>query len=143
LPGPKDVKKTTEGVWIVAGRSKPTQAQEIVPSLEKITSLISTLLDSSFLSLLSYKPSHPILRTISSQIEPELAFIHAAQDLRGGLEPFALLQARTLRDSLLSKAEKEKQKQKGDWRQRKKGVGGATGVPGADVGMYTLEELVL
>jgi len=39
------------------------------------------LLDSSFLSLLSYKPSHTILRTISSQIIPELAFVHAVQDV--------------------------------------------------------------
>ena len=109
--------------------------------LYQIVSHISTLLDTSFLSLLPYKPSHPILRTIVSQITPEVTFIHAAQDLRGGLEPFAVLHERTLRESLMPKAEKEKEKQKVDWRQRKKGVGAATG--GADIGLYAMEELVI
>ena len=35
LPGPKDVTKTTGGVWIVVGRTKAMQTQETVPSLEK------------------------------------------------------------------------------------------------------------
>ena len=162
IPGPKDVKKTTEGVWIITERknAKRKQKPETVPSLEKachlfiitneslhgqsfyqITSHISALLDSSFVSLLSYKPSHQILQTILSQIAPEISFIHDARDLRGGLEPFAVLQERTLRESLIPKAEKEKEKSKVDWRQRRKGVGAVTG--GADIGIYALEELVL
>jgi hypothetical protein len=44
---------------------------------------------------------------------------------------------------LVPKAEKEKERQKVDWRQRKKGVGAAIGGPGAEIGMYTVEELVL
>jgi hypothetical protein len=44
---------------------------------------------------------------------------------------------------LVPKAEKEKEKQKVDWRQRRKGVGAATGGPGADLGLYTVEELIL
>jgi hypothetical protein len=81
------------------------------------------------------------LRTILLRIAPEIAFIHEARELRGGLEPFAVLQERTLRESLIPKAEKEKEKNKVDWRHRKKGVGAATG--GADIGVYALEELVL
>lgn len=108
----------------------------------KITNFIQTLLDSSFLLLLSHVPSHNILRKLSSQLTPEIAFAHAAQNLRGALEPFAIAQEKAVKGSLVSKEEREKDKQKVDWRQRKMGVG-AVGGAGTDVGVYTLEELVL
>lgn len=108
----------------------------------KIINFTQTLLDSSFLRLLSHKPSHIILRKLSSQLTPEIAFVDAAQDLRGALEPFAIAQEKGVKESLVPKEEREKEKQKLDWRQRKKGVG-ILGGAGADVGLYNLEELVL
>ena len=36
IPGPKDIKKTTEGVWIIVGRRNAKPKQETIPSLEKV-----------------------------------------------------------------------------------------------------------
>jgi hypothetical protein len=58
------------------------------------------------------------------------------------LEPFAIAQEKAVKASFVSKEEREKDKQKVDWRQRRIGVGAAGGA-GTDVGVYTLEELVL
>jgi hypothetical protein len=46
IPGPKDIKKTTEGVWIISERknAKRKQKPEVVPSLEKAFNLLSVTL---------------------------------------------------------------------------------------------------
>ena len=106
----------------------------------QITNLVQALLDSCFLSLLLYKPSHQILYDLSSQLTPEIAFTHAARDLLGALEPFSIAQEKSVRESMIPKDEKEREKQRADWRQRKKGAGAAVR---ADIGIYTLEDLVL
>jgi pyruvate kinase len=36
LPTPKDIKKTTQGVWVVVGRKNAKLRPETVPSLEKV-----------------------------------------------------------------------------------------------------------
>ena len=64
------------------------------------------------------------------------------EGLRGFLEPFAIAQGKALKESLVTPQEREREKQKVDWRQRRKGPGAAPGV-GIDIGVYKLEELVL
>jgi hypothetical protein len=59
-----------------------------------------------------------------------------AESLRGFLEPFAIAQERRIKESMVPEKEKEKERQKIDWRQRRKRFDG-------DVGVYQLEELVL
>ena len=58
------------------------------------------------------------------------------ESLRGPLEPFAIAQEKTIKESMVPEKEKEEQKQKIDWRQRRKKFDG-------DIGVYQLEELVL
>ncbi|KAF9478651.1 hypothetical protein BDN70DRAFT_879661 [Pholiota conissans] len=144
MPTKKDLKKTEHGVWVVVGRKgeqKEKNAGE-VPPLEKVIDLVQCILDASFLSLLQYTPAHKVLRNIQTLLTPEIAFANAAETLRGPLEPFALAQEKAIKESLITPQEREREKQKGDWRQRRKGVGAAPGVA-ADIGVYQLEELVL
>lgn len=68
----------------------------------------------------------------------EITFSAAVESLRGLLEPFAIAQEKAVKESLVSPQERQREKQKGDWRQRRKGVNVA-----ADIGLYKLEELVL
>jgi len=58
------------------------------------------------------------------------------------LEPFAVGQGKAVKESLVTPQEREREKQKVDWWQRRKGAGAAPGV-GVDIGVYKLEELVL
>jgi len=102
----------------------------------QVANLLQTLLDASFLSLVSHKPAHKILRSLSEHVNPEIAFALLAESIRGPLEPFSVAQDRAIKESLVSPQEREKEKQKVDWRQRKKSSG-------VDIGVYTLEELVL
>ncbi|KAH9482205.1 hypothetical protein JR316_0004300 [Psilocybe cubensis] len=139
LPTKKDLKKTEQGVWVVVGRKgdkEKEKKRDEVPSLQKAVDLIQLLLDASFLSLLTHAPAHKILRKLQDQLNPEISFGSAAETLRGPLEPFAIAQEKTLKESLVPAQEREKEKQKGDWRQRRKELA-------VDVGLYKLEELVL
>jgi len=52
------------------------------------------------------------------------------------LEPFAIAQEKKIKESMVPEKEKEKERQKIDWRQRRKRFDG-------DIGVYQLEELVL
>lgn len=78
-----------------------------------------------------------MLQSIHTQLNPEIMFASAAETLRGPLEPFSIAQEKAVKESLIPQQEREREKQKGDWRQRRKGVGAA------DIGLYQLEELVL
>lgn len=162
LPTKKDLKKTEQGVWVVVGRrgeKEKEKKRDEVPSLEKVShsvislilekknciqlgymmqavDLLQIILDASFLSLLQHSPAHTILRKLQDQLNPEIGFASAAETLRGPLEPFVIAQEKTVKESLVPAQEREKEKQKGDWRQRRKEMT-------VDVGLYKLEELVL
>ncbi|KIM35166.1 hypothetical protein M413DRAFT_20795 [Hebeloma cylindrosporum] len=142
LPTKKDLRKTEQCVWVVVGRKGDKDKKEDIPSLEKITEILQIILDASFLTLLQHQPSHKIIRSLSAILRPEIAFANTIEGLRGFSEPFALAQDKAVKESLVTPQEREREKQKGDWRQRRKGVGAAPGV-GADIGVYKLEELVL
>ncbi|KAF4619578.1 hypothetical protein D9613_004793 [Agrocybe pediades] len=138
LPTKKDLKKTEQGVWVVVGRKSDKKKKVDVPSLEKIVNLLQIILDASFLSLLQHPPAHKLLRKLQNQLNPEITFGAVVETLRGPLEPFAIAQEKTVKESLIPAQERERERQKGDWRQRRKNVNG-----GADIGLYKLEELVL
>ncbi|KJA29589.1 hypothetical protein HYPSUDRAFT_195963 [Hypholoma sublateritium FD-334 SS-4] len=143
MPSKKDIKKTELGIWVVTGRKHEGKgSSKDVPPLEKIVDFIQVILDASFLTLLQHAPAHKVLRSIYTQLNPEIAFAGAAETLRGPLEPFAIAQDKAVKESLIPQQERDREKQKGDWRQRRKGVGAAAGVA-ADIGLYQLEELVL
>ena len=84
VPGPKDVKKTTEGVWIITERKnvKRKQKPEIVPSLEKACHSLPTkaymvnlfLPDnkSHFNSARLFFHFPPVLQAVSSDIANNL-----------------------------------------------------------------------
>jgi hypothetical protein len=105
----------------------------------QIVDLVQSILDTSFIALLQYTPAHKVLRAIHAQLSPEIAFAGAVETLRGPLEPFAIAQEKAVKESLISPQERERERQKGDWRQRRKAAAGVA----ADIGMYQLEELVL
>ncbi|CAA7259375.1 unnamed protein product [Cyclocybe aegerita] len=135
FPSNKELTKTNQGMWIVSGKKGGNQD---VPSLEQIVSLLQTLLDASFLVLLPYKPAHRSLRTLRALLNPEVAFAREVEHLRGPLEPFAVAQEKAVKESLISPQEREREREKGDWRQRRK-----AGAAGTDIGVYQLEELVI
>ena len=54
----------------------------------QVLAFISAILDSSFLSLLSHQPAHPLLRALFARLEPELAFASELQALKGPLQAF-------------------------------------------------------
>ena len=102
----------------------------------KIIEFIQVILDASFLSLLQHKRAHQVLQRIYAQLNPEIAFAKMVESLRGPLEPFAIAQEKKIKESMVPEKEKEKERQKIDWRQRRKRFDG-------DVGVYQLEELVI
>ncbi|KII94615.1 hypothetical protein PLICRDRAFT_47642 [Plicaturopsis crispa FD-325 SS-3] len=104
-----------------------------LPPLPKILLFLQTLLDTSFLSLLQYTPSHELLRRITGHLAPELALIETLETLRGPLEPFAIAQSRSLADGKKGKDEGK------DWRKKRAQAREQVGLA---VGVYRLEELV-
>ena len=155
FPGKQDLKKTEYGVWTVVGRKGKGKLEDVPPldkvkssllsflssltgprSFTQIIDFIQIVLDASFLSLLQHKGAHQVLQHINTQLYPEIAFANAIESLRGPLEPFAIAQEKAIKESMVPGKEKEKEKQKIDWRQRRKRFDG-------DVGVYQLEELVL
>lgn len=164
FPEKKDLKKTEYGIWTVADISTAKKGEEKkkleeVPTLDKVNlnptvflitidqltlfffyvkiiDFIQIILDASFLSLLQHKRAHQVLQRINAQLNPEIAFAKMAESLRGPLEPFAIAQEKKIKESMVPEKEREKERQKIDWRQRRKRFDG-------DVGVYQLEELVL
>lgn len=100
------------------------------------------ILDASFIALLQHPPAHKVLRTLNTQLSPEIAFADDVESLRGSLEPFAVAQQKAIKESLIPPQEREREKQSIDWRQRKRGAGAAPGVH-PDIGVYRLEHLWL
>ncbi|KAF9528037.1 hypothetical protein CPB83DRAFT_907189 [Crepidotus variabilis] len=142
MPGKKDTKRTEEGVWVVVKRKGQTIKDQggQVPGLEKLTSLIQIILDSSFLSIISHKPSHQVLIKLATQLSPEINFVQAMQSLLGSLEPFSAAQQKAISNSLSPKSEKDKSNRKQDLRLRGNRTGKGSG---AEIGLYSLEELSL
>lgn len=98
---------------------------------------LQTLLDSSFLTFLTYLPSHGILRDIFSHLEPELSFTDDVEQLRGPLEPFVRAHAKAVHEAAHGV---QKPDLKVDWRKRRKEAHEQAGIT---VGVYQIEELVL
>ena len=76
---------------------------------------------------------------MSSHLEPEIAFINEAEQLRGPLEPFAKAQAKIVAEAEQSGVKKDSAQQ-GDWKKRKKLQYEQAGL---SIGLYQVEELVL
>jgi hypothetical protein len=110
----------------------------------QVVSFIQAILDAFFLSLLQHPPAHPILRSISDQIGPELKLIDEVQQLR---TPFDGL-LREHKKVVAERKEKEQASQpggggkgdKGDWRKRRKEVFQQASLA---VGLYQVEEVFL
>jgi hypothetical protein len=98
---------------------------------------IQTILDSSFLSLLSYPPSFDVLRRISTCIEPETSFSDDLEQLRGPLEPFVKAHVKMVHEAAHGP---EKPDLSVDWRKTRKEIHERAAMA---VGVYQLEELVL
>lgn len=95
---------------------------------------LQSLLDATFLSLLQYPPSHPLLARISEHLAVHLNTVDAYTQLSGPLEPFAKAHRRVL------EGHASKDKEKGDLKKRKKAT---LEQAGAAIGMYRLEELTI
>ncbi|KAF9036808.1 hypothetical protein BJ165DRAFT_609969 [Panaeolus papilionaceus] len=133
----KELKKNEQGVWVVVGRKGDKHKKMYdMPSLEKIIEFTQIILDSSFLTLLQHPPAYKTLRSIQAHLDPEIRFTSVVEGIRGALEPFLHAQQKTLKEALIPEDVKEKERQKGDWRQRRKQLN-------ANIGPYTLEEILL
>ena len=95
------------------------------------------MLDSSFLTFLTYSPSHGILRDIFTHLEPELAFTDDVEQLRGPLEPFVRAHAKAVHEAAHGA---QKPDHKVDWRKRRKEAHEQAGIA---VGVYQIDELLL
>ncbi|TFK43898.1 hypothetical protein BDQ12DRAFT_623122 [Crucibulum laeve] len=138
LPSEKEVQKNEHGVMVLGDPKKDKKVKESneeLPPLDKVTIFLQTLLDSSFLTLLQYPLSHPILKRIQAQLQPEIAYLDVIESLRGPLEPFAIAQAKAVREATREKKKGPSQ----DWRQKKKLAHQQQQI----VGVYQLEELVI
>ncbi|KIK03283.1 hypothetical protein K443DRAFT_131500 [Laccaria amethystina LaAM-08-1] len=138
LPSKKDLRKNEYGMWVVVGRKYAGKKQDELPPLEKVLAFLQTLMDASFLSLLQYPPAHQILKHLRAQLEPEVAFAELVEHLRGPLEPFAVGHEKALKEAAIPEKERKKEREKGDWRQRRNEKAMRT-----DIGVYQIEELVL
>jgi hypothetical protein len=110
---------------------------------QQVVLFIQATLDAFFLSLLQHPPAHPILRSISDQIEPELKLNDQVQQLR---IPFDSL-LREHKKVAAERKEKEQASQagggrgdKGDWRKRRKVAFQQASLA---VGLYQVEEVFL
>ncbi|KAF8645497.1 hypothetical protein AX16_007782 [Volvariella volvacea WC 439] len=172
VPAGKEVALNGElGVWVVDRRQGSLQKrqdkegedegeekdEEPLPSLEKVVGFIQTILDSSFLILIQHKPSHGLLKRLSTLIQPEIKYSEQVEVLRGPLRPFVVKQERVVKEAVEGKWSKESDgkgvdgvvsagtgatgagKEK-DWKQRRKQMHEQQSM---GVGLYRLEELVL
>ncbi|KAG1905904.1 uncharacterized protein F5891DRAFT_1274949 [Suillus fuscotomentosus] len=106
------------------------------PPYDKTISFLQVLLDASFVSLLQFPPSHDLLRSIMSHIEPEIGLHERVGNLRGALEPFAKAQNRIVKE----RAEGTPKETPNEWRKRRKHQEQQIAL---GVGLYRLEELVI
>ncbi|KAJ2930872.1 hypothetical protein H1R20_g6214, partial [Candolleomyces eurysporus] len=147
LPSNKDLEKNKDGVWVASNskgdaKKHSKRGKEDVPPLSKVISFLQAFLDSTFLLLLRHPPSHKTLQLLQSHLVEESSFSDTLQQLRGSLEPFAIGHQKSVREAAMPEKEKERQRQKGDWRQRRAGQAAVVG-SAASVGVYQVEEMVL
>ncbi|KIP07738.1 hypothetical protein PHLGIDRAFT_127500 [Phlebiopsis gigantea 11061_1 CR5-6] len=131
---PDRTKKDPHGALVPVIEEKQKGA---LPPLDKVLVFLQTLLDSSFLTFLTYLPSHAILRDILSHLEPELSFTDDVELLRGPLEPFVRAHTKTVHEAAHGA---QKPDLKVDWRRRRKEAHEQAGMA---VGVYQIEELLL
>ncbi|GJE84877.1 hypothetical protein PsYK624_009530 [Phanerochaete sordida] len=131
---PERTKKDLHGALVPVLEQKQ---KGTLPPLDKVLAFLQTLLDSSFLTFLTYPPSHPILRDIFSHLEPELDFTDDVEQLRGPLEPFVRAHSKAVHEAAHGV---QKPDLKIDWRKRRKDAHEQAGMA---VGVYQIEELVL
>lgn len=108
----------------------------------KVIDFLQSYMDACFLQLLQHTPSHKLLQQLQLHLIEETTFSDVLEQLRGSLEPFAVGHQKSLREAAIPEKEKEKQRQKGDWRQRRNALPSVVGSVGT-VGVYQVEELVL
>ncbi|RXW19385.1 hypothetical protein EST38_g6484 [Candolleomyces aberdarensis] len=147
LPSNKDLEKNKDGVWVASSskgdaKKNSKRGKEDVLPLSKVISFLQAFLDSTFLLLLQHPPSHKTLHLLQSHLIEESSFSDTLQQLRGSLEPFAIGHQKSVKEAAVPEKEKERQRQKGDWRQRRAGQAAAMG-SAASVGVYQVEEMVL
>ncbi|TFK28968.1 hypothetical protein FA15DRAFT_664615 [Coprinopsis marcescibilis] len=146
-PSNKDMELNQHGVWVFSLKNKERRSTKSAakkaggpPVFEKVIVFLQSFLDACFLSLLQHPPSHPLLSELQNYLGDESAFSDSLIQLQGSLEPFSITHQKMLREAAVPEKERERQKQKGDWRQRRNGAAGVIGAVGA-VGVYQLEEL--
>lgn len=152
---PEKVKKDAHGVPVpVFAQEKRTDmppldkvCSSLVGSLSVLTisgyrvpqtlTFIQAILDASLLALLSYTPSHALLRTLSERLQPELVLVSELQALQGPLQPFASAHARAVHEGAHGPPQTDL---KIDWRARKKAEHEKNEM---NLGVYQIEELVI
>jgi len=120
----------------VASNTTTQSRGGVAPPYDKTISFLQVLLDASFVTLLQYPPSHELLRSIMSHIEPEIGLHERMEYIRGALEPFAKAQHRTLKE----RVEGVPKETPSEWRKRRKRQEPQVAL---GVGLYRLEELVI
>ncbi|RDB20161.1 hypothetical protein Hypma_012958 [Hypsizygus marmoreus] len=132
LPSKKDMSKNEAGIPVLNTR----EVNRDLPPLKSVLAFLETVLDASFLTLLQHPPAHHLLRSIHSQLEPEIAYIDDIEQLRAPFESFAKAHTKAIQEA----GQDNKKKPLGDWRQRRKQAHEQAGL---SIGLYQLEELVL
>ncbi|KAI0652881.1 hypothetical protein C8Q70DRAFT_1059801 [Cubamyces menziesii] len=126
---------------LVADASSATPSS--LPPLDKVLAFLQTLLDASFLALLSHTPAHALLRALAAHVEPVLAATSALENLCGPLEPFARAAAKAQQQQEAKDTQQQQQANAGsgrDWRRKRKMAHEQAAIA---VGLYQVEELVL
>ncbi|KAH9899554.1 hypothetical protein C8Q73DRAFT_639326 [Cubamyces lactineus] len=131
------VRHSAEGA-LVADVSSTTSSS--LPPLDKVLAFLQTLLDASFLALLSHTPAHALLRTLAAHVEPVLASTSALENLCGPLEPFARAAAKAQQQQQAKDAQQANASSGRDWRRKRKMAHEQAAIA---VGLYQVEELVL
>ncbi|EUC56211.1 hypothetical protein RSOL_166110, partial [Rhizoctonia solani AG-3 Rhs1AP] len=133
--------KTGKNVGVSAGTGKKkVKGAGMIPALEHILNFTQALLDTHLLTLLQHRPSHPLLRSISTSLSPLPEHNDALSTLNAPLAQFAAEDALERTSDLGSSKESQTRQSKDEWRKRRKAQLAAEAVA---IGDYRFEELVL
>ncbi|VDB97147.1 unnamed protein product [Peniophora sp. CBMAI 1063] len=108
-------------------------APDELPPIEKIVTFLRTILDSSFLALLQYRPARTLLQRLSSRLAPETELLDELTQLSVPLEAYVKADA-----ARKAGPKKDAHVDHGDWRKRRKAAHERANMA---VGMYQVEEL--
>ncbi|PSR73431.1 hypothetical protein PHLCEN_2v10723 [Hermanssonia centrifuga] len=131
---PERTKKDLHGALVPVLEDK---RKDTVPPVNNVLAFLQTLLDSSYLTFLSYQPSHDLLQHVLSQLLPEVTFSDEVEQLRGPLMPFVKAHTKAVHESAHGV---QKPDLKVDWKRRRKQAHEQASIA---VGVYQIEELVL